>query len=58
MGLWIRWGKETGVLTMDWKKIADTEKGAAGEVEHKIHVVVLFTSRVLCIMNCFFRGKQ
>jgi hypothetical protein len=39
------------------EKIAKTEKGAAGQVERESHGG-FFTSRVLCVMNSYIRGKQ
>jgi transposase len=38
MGLWIRCGNENEVFTIGWKKFAETEKGAAGQVERESHV--------------------
>jgi hypothetical protein len=45
---------------MGWKKLAETEKGVAGQAECESHVDVFFflTSGVLCIMNSYIRGKQ
>jgi hypothetical protein len=40
------------------EKICRDKNGAAGQVEHKRHVTVFFISRMLCIMNPYFRGKQ
>jgi hypothetical protein len=59
MGLWIWCGNENAVFTVDWKKFAETEKDAAGQVERERHVDNVFlTSRMLCIMNSYIRGKQ
>jgi hypothetical protein len=59
MGLWEKCGNENSVFTMGWKKFAETEKGAVGQVKCESHVDgVFFTSRVLCIMNSYIRGKQ
>jgi hypothetical protein len=33
---------ENAIFTMDWKKFAETEKGAAGHIEHESHVDVFF----------------
>jgi hypothetical protein len=45
---------------MGCKKFAETKKGAAGQVERESHVdgFILLTSRVLCIINSYVRGKQ
>jgi hypothetical protein len=58
MGVWIRCGNKNAVFAMGWKKFAETEKGAAGQVERESHVHGFFTSRVLCIMNSYVRGKE
>jgi hypothetical protein len=42
MGLWIQCGNENAFFTMGWKKFTETEKGAAGQVEHESHVDVFF----------------
>jgi hypothetical protein len=36
------WKKKNAAFTMCWKKFAETEKGAAGQVEHESHVDVFF----------------
>jgi hypothetical protein len=38
MDLWIQCGNENAVFTMGWKKFAETEKDAAGQVECESHV--------------------
>jgi hypothetical protein len=46
---------------MGWKKFAETDRGAVGEVECENHVEGFFfslISRVLCIMNFYVGGKQ
>jgi hypothetical protein len=44
---------------MGWKNFTEIEKGAAGQVERESHVDgFLLTSRVLCIMISYVRGKQ
>jgi hypothetical protein len=59
MDLWIGCGKENAVFKMGWKKIGETEKGAAGQVGRESYVAgFLLTSRVLCIMNSYVRCKQ
>jgi predicted DNA-binding protein YlxM (UPF0122 family) len=51
---------ENAVFTIGWKKLAETEKCAAGQVERESHVdgFSFLTLRVLCIMNSYVRGKQ
>jgi hypothetical protein len=38
MGLWIQCGNENAIVTMGWKKFAEIEKGAVGQVKHESHV--------------------
>jgi hypothetical protein len=38
MGLWTRCGNKNAVFTMGWKKFAEIEKSAAGQVERGSHV--------------------
>jgi hypothetical protein len=57
MGLWIRRGNENAVFTMGLKKHAETEKGAAVQVECESHVDGFFTPKVLCIMKFLRQGQ-
>jgi hypothetical protein len=51
-GLWIQFGNENAVFKMDWKKFAETEKGAWDQVGGESHVDFFFlASTVLCIIN-------
>jgi hypothetical protein len=58
MGLWIQCGNENAVFTIGWKNFAQTEKGVAGQVQRRSHGDFFLTSRVLCNVNSYVRGKQ
>jgi hypothetical protein len=42
MGLWMQCGNENAIFTLGWKKFAETEKGAASQVERESHVAGFF----------------
>jgi hypothetical protein len=48
MGLWIQHGNKNAVFMMGWKKFAETEKGAAGQVKRERHVDGSFWHRGCC----------
>jgi hypothetical protein len=58
MGLWILCGNKNAVFTTGCINFAETEKGVAGQVEHKSHVDFLFDMMVLCTVNSYVKGKQ